>query len=522
MTQRNTEYFNKLLKNLKLIIFDECHNISAKTVFNFFKVIKEKTNAVILGLSATPMRTNKKAQQKTHEIFSLDNQNVNILFSFDLFKGIQTETILPFKIIKYEFKGTIIVNNENTNNIDEENDYEENDYEENDYEKNDIDDNINKREKIDKIGFEDIEYTDKDTQYNQEIVKDILENKVLFLPYIKGIGFCKNIKSANEWKQYLNKKIKIIKIYITHSGNKDIPEEDEYNDFKNLKPENNNKINAFLIAVGRCSEGCDIDYLDFGICLDPVKNTDIVVMLQKFGRLTRTDNEDITKRKKEYALIFDTYIEQSNKKMDITIESVISYYNSFLQNNDKKSNDYKTKLLKLYDDTHITNNNNNNKIEIRITIDNNKNHDTIILWNQREDTSFEKFKNLFDKKISVKIKENIKDDKLFFETEYKKLRNKISKKELNNKSEYKKYAEHHHFELNPETVYKNYGWINYYDFLNIDTELFPKSLEELKQKIKSHKIRTEREYNKKCLKYNLPSMPEEFYKTYRTFDELIE
>ena len=75
MKDINKIYFTKLIKNLKLIIFDECHNISAKRVFEFFKFIK-KLNIPIIGLSATPMRTALQARKKTNEIFSSDESKL--------------------------------------------------------------------------------------------------------------------------------------------------------------------------------------------------------------------------------------------------------------------------------------------------------------------------------------------------------------------------------------------------------------------------------------------------------------
>ena len=390
MKEVNKKFFTKLIKNLKLIIFDECHNISAKRVFDFFKLIKQ-LNIPIIGLSATPMRTALQARKKTNEIFSIDNKNVNIIYTFDLFQGIKTNTILPFKINKYKFKGKILVNK-----IDDDEIYDD-------------DETCNTENNIkDKQGFVEIEYNESDIKYNRNLVKNILENEIRYLPYRKGIGFCKDINSANEWKIYLSENVKDMRIYITHSGNKDIVEEDQYIDFKKLIP-NNNMINSFLIAVGRCSEGCDIEFIDFAICLDPVKNTDIVVMLQKFGRISRVDNEDIEKRKKTHALIFDTYIEDGNK-IDFTINSIIVYYNSLLQNIDKASTYYKKNIYELYKNTDI---NINNNVSIRIKIDNDINHDTILWWDKVEDNSFEKLTNEFKYKFKNKIKDIICDDTIF-------------------------------------------------------------------------------------------------------------
>jgi hypothetical protein len=55
MKDKNKDFYNKLTKNLKLVLFDECHNISATSVYIFFELIKNNIKACIIGLSATPM-----------------------------------------------------------------------------------------------------------------------------------------------------------------------------------------------------------------------------------------------------------------------------------------------------------------------------------------------------------------------------------------------------------------------------------------------------------------------------------
>ena len=516
MKNKHSEYYNKLIKNLKLIVFDECHNISAPSVYNFFKYIKQNTSTPIIGLSATPVRTQKKAREKSQEIFSKDDNNINIIYNFDMFEGIKTNTILPFKIQKYKFKGKIIKDDDNSDN---ESESESN---------TEIDDLSENREERDRKGFENINYNNNDIIYNRELVKNILNNEIKHLPYRKGIGFCKDINSANEWKKYLKNNIKNIEIYITHSGNKQIPEEDQYEGFKNLiiGDDKDDKIDAFLIAVGKCSEGCDIDYLDYAICLDPIKNTDIVVMLQKFGRITRVDNENVELRKKTNALIFDTYIDDSKKRLEMTINTVITYYNSFSQNIDKNSNEYKNNLMKLYKSTQFKNKKNKD-FEIRIQIDDNKNHDTIIIWDKSEDNSFEDLNKDLQDKLQEKIQDIIKDEN-FLKKEYEILKNNIQQYNKNNsnkiysKDEYKKYAEKNKLDLDPEKKYINSGWINYYDFFGIPTDKYPNTLNEIKKIIADKKIRTEKDYYKLCDKHNLPIMPMEIYKELTQIKELFD
>ena len=80
------------------------------------------------------------------------------------------------------------------------------------------------------------------------------------------------------------------------------------------------------------------------------------------------------------------------------------------------------------------------------------------------------------------------------------------------KDEYKKYAEKNKLDLEPEKKFINSGWKNYYDFLNISTESFPETLDELKKICKQHGLDNVNVYIAKYHKYDLPEMPEEISK----------
>jgi hypothetical protein len=79
--------------------------------------------------------------------------------------------------------------------------------------------------------------------------------------------------------------------------------------------------------------------------------------------------------------------------------------------------------------------------------------------------------------------------------------------------DYKKYATNNNLELQPENKYMNYGWKNYYDFLNIDISKYDffddKFMDEL---CKKHKILGEDMYLKIAHKKGLPIMPSELLK----------
>ena len=197
MLDKNKDFYGKLLQNLKLVLFDECHNISAPTVFKFFDILK-KNKVNIIGLSATPIRTNKSAKTKAIEIFSVDKVNINIIYTFDLFEGIRTNTTLPFKIKKYEFKGKI-----RTTNINKSDDSDTEDVIDIINSSDDTDDTEIqiKKAKQDKIGFEDIEYKNSDNDYNKD-----LDVPLTWLTSAKEFMFWTTQNwsaNQNQWKQWL-------------------------------------------------------------------------------------------------------------------------------------------------------------------------------------------------------------------------------------------------------------------------------------------------------------------------------
>ena len=402
---KNKKYLDAIKQDLKLIIFDECHNISAPTVFTFMKDVKKI--CPIIGFSATPIRTSKNGKDYFKNIFSINDQ-INIISTYDLFDGIVDDIILPFLIKKYEFKG--VYNNNDDN---------------------------------DSLIYENIEYEDTDLNYNQEIIKNIFTKEIINLPYVKGIGWCKTIASAEQWKDYLQKNIPNINFYITHSGNDFIEENDEYNSFYQLKS-TGDKINAFLLCVGKVNEGCDIDFVDFGIYLDAVKNKNIVSSLQSSGRISRIDT---LYGKKKHAVIYDTYIKDKKRENNVMIlETIINYYKTLLQLSEKNDKYYDT-ILNLHSNTVFNEKNN----EIRIKIDNKKEHECVLLLNEKIDNWSLLKSSLSEtiKKTYSNVKQNIELDKIktFDFTKSKIIFGKINEKILI-KNNFKSLVEMIYYQIN--------------------------------------------------------------------------
>ena len=88
--------------------------------------------------------------------------------------------------------------------------------------------------------------------------------------------------------------------------------------------------------------------------------------------------------------------------------------------------------------------------------------------------------------------------------------NKVFKVELiDTIDKYKIFAKEKELELEPEVKFKTL-WTNWYEFLGIDTSIFPQTKEEWIQICVKNKLNSIN-YKNKCYELNLPVMPEEIY-----------
>ena len=102
--------------------------------------------------------------------------------------------------------------------------------------------------------------------------------------------------------------------------------------------------------------------------------------------------------------------------------------------------------------------------------------------------------------------------------EYDILYELVKEMKFNHKDDYKKWANTNNEKEYPESYFKNNGWVNYYKFLNINIDLYPKTIEYLKQKCISNNIKTKIEYESRMIELNIPSMPDELYGKYLSFN----
>ena len=467
----NTDYFKTLhyeniidYDNVNFVMFDECHGVSAKYFYEMLYDVKYIKGINIIGFSATPLRD--KAEDKVRNIFckSMDpnkNQYVNIISTYDVMDAIKDNVILPPNITIMEINKT-----------------------------------CNK-----KIG-----------KSNKELTENMIKKIMPVLPYRKFIGWCGTIPRMKEWYKFFTSKFPQLKVFCSTSKDK------EHINF-NTNFEGNNKSfyemqsDCILLVVNRCREGSDIPNIDCGLYLDSIKKRGILVAIQTSGRVLRHDDL----KKKKVGHIIDTFVNQGKIEIEfMTVNMVISYYEKVLNLSNEPHIEETNKfsmMRKMYSETKF------DKEKNTITIKIDDNHETIInLEITTQNFDWSKFKEKMEEMIAKKNNINMIDKN---KSDFKELKEKI-KDMFINKVDYKLYAKENELVINPDEIYLEYGWDNWYDFLGIDISVYPKTLNELKIKVRECKFRTYKQYLRYAIENNLPCMLEELYKEYTSFEELLQ
>jgi superfamily II DNA or RNA helicase len=339
-------------------------------------------------------------------------------------------------------------------------------------------------------------------QYELECMFEILNNIIPKLPNRKIVAWCGKIKASEMWKTLfeLNHKqkeiIKDFKFYLDTSQNGD----EDYEEFKKSDG------NAILFCANKHREGSDIKKLDACMFLDAVIKRGCVPFIQSIGRVLRKESD-----KKVSGVVIDAIYKYDDYEKDF-VDKIIGYYIS-LQNLSEEidlDNPYENydKYLELKNITKFDPDNemihlnfNNNVISINV----NK-----LQW---KDIIY-KFNNVLQKKIRLS-----ESNKLY--ADFKALKLIVKDNNIKSSFEYKKVYEKLKIIPNPEYIFSIY-WKNWYDFLSIDTSIYPSTKLELKQKINVLNINTIKDYYTKADEYKIPLMPYELYPDFIDFNELFD
>jgi superfamily II DNA or RNA helicase len=450
-----------------LIIHDECHFITGGISFEFLNYFKSQ-GSVIIGLSATPVRNFKSESnyQLLRDIYSnnLLNDKINIISSYENIKAIINDDILNIEIHWFEADLTekISVNRSNEANI------------------------------------------NNCLNCIANVCSKLANRKILI--WCKTIDHCCLI-----YKKILNSsRLQTIftnGIYIDHSNINKLPQKNPFSIFKPIES------NAILICADKYREGSDIEYLDCVVFVDLVKVKSELPFIQCIGRVQRRGYN------KQIGTVIDHYNTSSNYEevaKDVVKKLMTYYYEFFIGAKSILYDDNKiNNAIKMYEDIldkyTFTNNNYNNLILIKLT-----DKISIKIYTGLSDINFTNIKDTFVPIIKQHIQNELKlneDEILKFEYEnFKKLNQTNILYQIESKLEYISRINEFNLEPEPEMKYATI-WINWYDYLGINTDIYPETIYEWKKLCKQYNIRSYNDYLKKIKTFdNMPLMPEELYK----------
>jgi superfamily II DNA or RNA helicase len=451
--KKQKKYINN---NTNLVIIDECHCLSAIKFYEMIKEMKYDHEIPILGFSATAIRDTKQSEKRVLDILSKSfdeddhDKKINMIYSYDLLQGIKDEIVLPYRIecvLINEIKGH-------------------------------------------KIGL-------SNKKILNGILKKLIDIKSKKLSYKKFVIWTNKKDIMKECYVHIEKEFPQLKVYCTSSFDKSLASEGFNTNYEEYYQ---SKGGSVLICINKCKEGSDIPYVDCGIYFDGVKNRSILVHIQTSGRLIRPDVEG----KKTHGDLIDTFILEENEcPHTLTAQKILSYLARLLNLSDDDYSDQ----IEYYNQMATLANNmeyNNSEQTLKIKIDGNSKHDTII--------ELKKMKILQMDWTTIKKELDKQVDKKFCISDDEKERMLFNDLKIKSKTEYIEMARDKENMLirNPHEKFKIL-WKGWYDFLDVNTELFPPTKEKWLRICKHKNITCKKDYNKCYKKYNLPELPQELY-----------
>lgn len=446
----NNQFESFKKNNIDLIIHDECHNTTSIQCHKFLKHCKS-IDIPIVGFSATPLRTGKYDLSRLLEIYPHqdDKKKLNLLTNYSMIHAITHGLILPPEFHWFE---------------------------------------INSYRTID--GIELL------TKPEIGSALTVLNHVAQLLPNKKIVAWCGTINMAKKWKSVFEEHKQYHKNLETMTSGIDTSQtlNNDYELFKSSKG------NSILFCANKHREGSDIQLLDCCIFLDKVKDRGSIPFIQSIGRVLRICSETSNKTK---GIIIDSFVKENNESYEKEfVNKIIGYYMSLYNlSNITDILEGETKLEQYYKLKDIVNFNKDKE-----TIDMNVGNKTIsIHCNKLE---WKKIINAFGSILETELKCS-EDDKLLIE--FTKIKKLVKDCNITNESMYNENIVPMTNICNPSEHFKNL-WKGWYDFLDIDTTMYPKTLEDWKKQCIKYNITEHKKYKAQYNKLRLPEFPEELYK----------
>lgn len=274
MTNEKYKLFDK--SKIGLVILDECHSSGALDTYNMLRYFLDNwTDSLLIGFSATPLRTEDEKFKKTSILFG-DGVKINFISMLSIIDAIDRNLIVPPEFVWVE---------------------------------TDVNKDVSYRSFMRQL--EDNEYL--------KIIKHV-DNVLKKSVTMKVIMWTQTTKNADEWlkiflecqkgNKYIN--LKQFKIFITHTNlGKYKDELKEFMDYDDP---------CAIICVGRCREGFDDARIDVCINLDAVQTRGSIVFTQETGRALRVYND------KKHGIMMDTFTFSDEKsKREQICELLVGY-----------------------------------------------------------------------------------------------------------------------------------------------------------------------------------------------------
>jgi hypothetical protein len=325
----------------------------------------------------------------------------------------------------------------------------------------------------------------------------VLDSVIETLHYKKIVAWCGTIPLCKEWYTEINKfkerypNLKKLDLYMDLSIKNDSKVKG-YDSFKNLEK------NGLMLCAQKHREGSDISNLDGCIFLDKVKNRGSIPFIQSIGRVLRLD----VNNKKNCGVVIDGVVRDNSEYEKVMVDKILGYYfalNDIASVEDIEKDSYK-QYITLRDVVEFDK---DNKV---INLIFNKTKITINCKKLDWKNIINQFESILEKKINLSPEDKLR-------IEFDKLKKLIKNKNFNNMNQYQKYAQKHNLVINPKEIYNKF-WINYCDFLNVNTNKFIKTKEKLRKICKDNNINNKDDYDT-LFKLNYEKIPEdpcEYYK----------